>query len=308
LFVRRGPDSILDMAPTPRIPPELTKSPFSVDEARRHGVSRAQLLGSSWRRLGRGFYAWHEIAEAPMTRLMAAKLRLPDQAVFTGSTAAWLHGLDIAPCSPIEAAVPSTSRTSRLVGVAVRRCSIPAAETSMRRGVRVTSAVRTIADLACRLPLTDAVALLDTALHGRLVNSGRLCDWAGTHAGYRGVRRLKRSLELADPAAESVMETRLRLLLVLAGLPHPRSQVSLRDDLGHFLARPDLLYSEARLAIEYDGATHRASLAADNRRQNRLINAGYRLLRFTAGDVLDAPAAVVSVVRRALASPTLRTE
>jgi very-short-patch-repair endonuclease len=42
------------------------------------------------------------------------------------------------------------------------------------------------------------------------------------------------------------------------------------------------------------------SLAADNRRQNRLIDAGYRLLRFTAGDVLDAPAAVVLMVGRAL--------
>src|SRR5579864_5065579 len=293
------------MAPTPRIPPDLTKGPFTIEEARRHGVSRAQLLGASWRRLSRGLYAWHEIAEGPMTRLIAAKLRLPDAAVFTGPSAAWLHGLDIAPCSPIEAAVPSTSSTSRLVGVVVRRCSIPATETSVRRGLRVTGPVRTIADLTCRLPLTDAVALLDMALHARLVNSGQLLGWASTHAGYRGVRRLKRALELADPAAESAMETRLRLLLVLAGLPHPRSQVSLRDDFGLFLARPDLYYPDARLAIEYDGATHRERLAADNRRQNRLIDAGYLLLRFTAGDVLDAPASVVSLVRRALASPML---
>jgi hypothetical protein len=159
------------MAPAARIPPDLTNGPFTVEEARLHGVSRAQLLGASWRRLGRGLYAWHEIAEAPMTQLIA-KLRLPDAAVFTGPTAAWLHGLDIRPYSPIEAAVPSTNSTSRLVGVVVRRCSIPAAETSIRRGLRVTSAVLTIADLACRLPLTDAVALLDTALHGRLVNRG----------------------------------------------------------------------------------------------------------------------------------------
>jgi hypothetical protein len=186
LLLCRAPASILGMAPTPRIPPELTKGPFTVDDARRHGVSRAQLLGASWRRLGRGVYAWHEIAEAPMTRLIAAKRRLPGAAVFTGSTAAWLNGLDIAPCSPIEAAVPSTSSTSSLVGVVVRRCSIPAVETSIRRGVRVMSAVRTIADLACRLPLTHAVALLDTALHGRLVNRGRLRDWASTHSGYPG--------------------------------------------------------------------------------------------------------------------------
>jgi hypothetical protein len=136
------------MAPTPRVPPELIKCPFTIDEARRHGVSRAQLLDASWRRLGRGFYAWHEIAEAPMSRLIAAKLRLPEAAVFTGPTAAWLHGLEIAPCSPIEATVPSNSSASRLVGVVVRRCGILAAETSIRRGLRVTSAVRTIADLA----------------------------------------------------------------------------------------------------------------------------------------------------------------
>lgn len=148
----RTPTSIRGMAPIPRIPPGLTEGPFTVEEARRHGVSRAQLLGGSWRRLGPGIYAWHEIADTPMTRLMAARLRLPDAAVFSGPTAAWLHGLNIPPCSPIEASLPSTSSTSRLVGVLVRRCRIPAAETSIRRGLRVTSAVRTIADLACRLP------------------------------------------------------------------------------------------------------------------------------------------------------------
>ena len=148
--------------------------------------------------------------------------------------------------------------------------------------------------------MTDAIALLDMALHRRLVTSVRLNDWACAHAGYRGVRRLKRALELADPAAESVMETRLRLLLVLAGQARPRAQVSLRDDCGLFLARPDLYYPEAQLAIEYDGATHRGSLAADNRRQNRMVDAGYRLLRFTAADLLSAPDSVVTLVRRAL--------
>jgi len=302
LFPCRAPATIHGVAPTPRIPPELTNGPFTVEEARLHGLSRAQLLGASWRRLGPGCYAWREIADAPMTRLNAAKLRLPDAAVFTGSTAAWLHGLDTAPYSPIEAAVPRGSTTSRLVGVVVRRCSIPAAETSIRCGLRITSALRTIADLACRLPLTDAVALLDAALHRRLVKSGRLRDWAGTHAGHRGVRRQRRALDLADSAAESVMETRLRLVLVLAGLPRPRSQVALRDDFGLFLARADLYYPDARLAIEYDGATHRESLAADNRRQNRMVDAGYRLLRFTAADVLSAPDSVVTLVRRALSA------
>ena len=54
------------------------------------------------------------------------------------------------------------------------------------------------------------------------------------------------------------------------------------------------------LKIEYDGETHRFSLAADNRRQNRILEAGYRLLRFTASDIFRTPASVVGQVERAL--------
>jgi very-short-patch-repair endonuclease len=52
--------------------------------------------------------------------------------------------------------------------------------------------------------------------------------------------------------------------------------------------------------LEYDGGVHRDSLADDNRRQNRLINSGYRLLRFTAGDIYQTPDSVVDQVRWAL--------
>jgi hypothetical protein len=96
------------------------------------------------------------------------------------------------------------------------------------------------------------------------------------------------------------METRLRLLLVRAGLPRPQAQVALLDDRGHFLGRPDLYYPAQRLALEYDGSTHRDSLVEDSRRQNRLLTAGYRLLRFTAPDVLGNPAVVVQQVCDAL--------
>jgi very-short-patch-repair endonuclease len=97
------------------------------------------------------------------------------------------------------------------------------------------------------------------------------------------------------------METRLRMILVLGGLPRPRVQVELRDASGGFLARPDLLYPEARLAIEYDGSNHRNRLVADNRRQNRLQRAGYSMLRYTGPDVSDRPQAVVAEVAAELA-------
>jgi very-short-patch-repair endonuclease len=187
--------------------------------------------------------------------------------------------------------------------MAVRRSALSASETVRRRDYRATSVVRTLADLGRRLPLEEAVAALDMALHKRLLRSDDLNSWACAHPRYPGIPRLRRIIELAERATESVMETRLRLLLVLARLPRPHAQISLYDEFGDFLGRPDFYYPHHRLVIEYDGAGHRENLMGDNRRQNRLVDAGYRLLRFTAADVLSAPDSVVDLVRRALSAP-----
>jgi very-short-patch-repair endonuclease len=117
-----------------------------------------------------------------------------------------------------------------------------------------------------------------------------------------GAKQFRRVVQASEPLAESPMETRLRMLLVLARLPRPEAQVSLHDARHRFLGRVDLYYPTQRLAIEYDGGTHRMSLVDDNRRQNLLLNAGFRLLRFTFADIRDTPSAVVDQVRHALAS------
>jgi very-short-patch-repair endonuclease len=108
--------------------------------------------------------------------------------------------------------------------------------------------------------------------------------------------RLGRFDDLAEPA-ESPMETRLRWTLLQAGLPRPQVQTELRDSEGRFLGRADLYYPQSRLVIEYDGANHRDRLVEDDRRQNTLLTAGFRLLRFTAA---DQPEVVTALVRRAL--------
>jgi very-short-patch-repair endonuclease len=86
------------------------------------------------------------------------------------------------------------------------------------------------------------------------------------------------------------------MILVVGGLPRPEAQVSIHDRWGRFLGRPDLYYRDQKLGIEYDGGTHRDTMADDNRRQNRLLRSGVRLLRFTAGDVLGNPGAIVAQV------------
>ena len=102
--------------------------------------------------------------------------------------------------------------------------------------------------------------------------------------------------ELAEPA-ESRMETRLRWTLIQAGLPKPNVQTELRNEEDRFAGRADLYYPSACLVIEYDGQNHRERLVEDNRRQNRLLAAGFRLLGFTAS---DRPEMITSLVRRAL--------
>jgi very-short-patch-repair endonuclease len=157
-------------------------------------------------------------------------------------------------------------------------------------------------DLGARPPLLEAVVALDMALHARLVRLPELRDYAALRAGSKGAFQFREAVALAEPLAESPMETRLRVLLVLARLPRPEAQVSLHDEHGRFLGRVDLYYAADRLAIEYDGGLHRKSLVEDNRRQNRLVNAGYRLLRFTVADIRETPIAVLDQVKRALKS------
>ena len=139
------------------------------------------------------------------------------------------------------------------------------------------------------------------ALDAELTDKATLRHYAATANGRRGVARLKSLAEIAAPA-QSPMETRLRWLLHSAGLPKPEVQYDLYDDSGNFLGRADLYYPSAQLVIEFDGGNHRDRLISDNRRHNSLINAGYRILRFTGPDVYGRADSVVAQVRAAYLS------
>lgn len=96
------------------------------------------------------------------------------------------------------------------------------------------------------------------------------------------------------------METRLRWLLLSAGLSTQEVQTDLYSTTYQFVGRADLYYRSAHLVIEFDGGNHRDRLVSDDRRQNLLVSAGYRVLRFTSADLRARPAAVVAQVRAAL--------
>ncbi len=286
------------MARRAEVPEELTRGPFSLVQARQAGLSRAQLRSANWRRLAAGLYVFAGLASSPIILLQAYRGRLPQGAVFSGNTAAWLHGIDVPADEPVEITIPYRCPVSDRAGMFVRRSTLSDADVDERRGLPVTSRLRTVFDLARHLTLVEAVVAIDMALHRRLVADVK--TYVAAHPRLGGITQARRAVDLVHPAAESPMETRLRMLLVMAGLPRPDLQVPLRDDRGVFIARPDLYYPTQRVAIEYDGGTHRDRLAEDDRRQNRLLGAGFQLLRFTASDVYNSPETIVAQVRAAL--------
>jgi hypothetical protein len=252
--------------------------------------------------MGPNVYVWAGLPDTPELKLDAACKRLPPEAVFSGLTAAWLHGLDVGAVESIEVTISKGIGVSARSGIEVRRAALSPKDVVSIRGKKVTSSLRTFSDICFRLSVTEAVVVADMALRTRLVRPDDLKALCVRRARRFGVASLRRVVGFAEPASESPMESRLRMLLVLGGLPRPQAQVRLHDERGLFLGRPDLYYPSHRLALEYDGTTHRTSLVEDNRRQNRLVAAGIRLLRFTAGDVLHSPESVVSQVRGYLSS------
>jgi len=276
----------------------LKRGPFFVADATREGLTWDDLQTKGWSRLSRGQYAWAGLPDGNLLRLRAATQRIPAGCALSGPTAAWLLGVDMPPCEPIEVMGSRETPIRARAGIRVRRAALPDSDVVMCRGFRITSPLRTACDLGSRRDLVECVVALDAILHARVVDMKDLQAYVDTHAGAKGVRKLRRALALAEPKTESPMETRLRMQLVKARLPRPLVQVDLHDASGNFLGRADLYYPERRLVIEYDGENHKDRLVPDLRRQNALINAGYCVLRFTAAD-LKVPGSVAAQVRRA---------
>jgi very-short-patch-repair endonuclease len=99
------------------------------------------------------------------------------------------------------------------------------------------------------------------------------------------------------------METRLRLLIVLAGLPEPKVNHKIRDEHGRVLVRLDLSYPELRLIVEYDGRQHAEDTDQWNRdldRREYFDDEEWRILVVTAKGIFREPERTLHRVRRAL--------
>lgn len=281
----------------------MLDGPFRGSTAVADGCVTANVLrGPRYRRLFPDVYAATELKPDLALRSRAAFLWKQGAGVLAGHSAAEIY---VARCSPADAAVEIVVPGQHLrgpPGVLVRRDLLAADERRRYRDVEVTTPVRTAYDLARRGTVTEAVVAVD-ALTARFgFAPAEVLDLAARYPRARGRRRLAEVVGHAEPLSDSAMETRLRMLLVLAGLPRPKAQHCVTDHRGRIVAYADLAYPERRIAIEFDGAEHfePQRTRRDIRRGTRLTGLGWAVFRYLADDVYRTPERTVGEVREAL--------
>lgn len=170
------------------------------------------------------------------------------------------------------------------------------------RGIRCTDPVTTFVQLAGCLPLVDLVVLGDALVKrfkiapSRLVRACRECTDYYAGAALVAARYVRRGVD-------SPMESRLRMLLVLAGLPEPKVDVRIVGDDGVWKRRYDLCYPEFRLIVEYDGRQHADNARqweSDLERREQLDDEEFRILVVTARGIFVEPERTIERVRRQL--------
>ena len=279
---------------------------FTADQARAEGWTgrtiRRRIAAHRW-----VYVAGRALAE-PAERwtafqlATAARLTYP-QGVISHRTAAVLHGFP--GMDRCEQVCDVTFTTSRRPGRAIRVHMLrldPVDVEITRAGLRITTRERTALDCLATLDLTDALDLWAWVSTRRVLDRARLDAAIARRRHWYGTPQLTRLRDLVADGAVSGAEYEFHRLLREAGLTGWTANVPIRID-GELIAVADVAFLAHLLIIEIDGwrahSSHE-SFVADRRRQNRLITAGYTVLRFTWDDLTHRRSEVVAQIRAAL--------
>jgi len=187
-------------------------------------------------------------------------------------------------------------------GIAVRSYDLDTRETLVRNGIRITTPERTAFDIGRSLSVDRSIPVLDALAHATNFKVADVVSLAAARPGSRGIRRLRSALKLVDGGAESPQESRVRLLLVAAGLPPPQTQIEFTDEFGTARIRVDMGWREWRVAVEYDGIQHwsdRYQRSWDIDRIAMLEAMGWVVVRVSA-EMLSRPDVIIERVRSKL--------
>ncbi|MGU3434919.1 hypothetical protein ACNHUS_18120 [Actinomycetes bacterium M1A6_2h] len=258
-----------------------------------------------------------------LLEVQGAVSRSSPEVVVSHQSAALLHGFEM--WNPDLAIVHLSSTRARGGRKEPHRHlhadGLTPADITIVDGMRVTTAARTIADLARTESFEKAVCVGDSGLRRSLLAKQRVSDALET-SSTRGRTAARRAIEFMDPRSETVGESRSRVYIHRHGLPAPELQVTLLDTYGRFLGRPDCLWEDEGVIGEFDGMVKYSkylrpgerpgdAVAREKSREDQLRSFGWMVVRWTWADLSTRLAAdrierAMETARRMPAPTTIR--
>lgn len=249
------------------------------------------------------------MAGTPRTRAsvdMAAVLDSGLQSSLSHLSAAARWGLPAGDVPRPHVTAPRTHRRQVELAIVHEPRSLEPTHTTAVDGIPITTPARTLFDIAnLRGVHPDRIErFTDAALSRGLTTVARLrtvLDELPTR-GRRGralMRRLIEERETGTNPTESNLEFRFAALAKQAGFRELDRQVDLGDG-DDWIGRVDFVDRAARMVVEIDGERFHSShtdLGRDQRRQRRLEQAGWTVVRFSDVDVWHRGAWVVEQLR-----------
>jgi very-short-patch-repair endonuclease len=276
--------------------------PFTTRQAAAAGITPARLRGPGFRQLGKGVYVAATVPPSRLHSVQAALLTHPASAFASHTSAAAVYRIPV-PHHPHEhVSVFDADDRRRRAGV---RSHVAAAEVRVLtvRGIRVSEPAQTLVELAALLPLVDLVVAGDDLVRREWYSPNELMAYCAASTDPHAGRALE-AARYVRAEVDSPMESRLRMLLVLAGLPEPEVNHKVRDELGHVRMRFDLSYPQVQVVVEYDGRQHADSHEQydhDIDRREEIDGMKWRILVVTSPGVYRDPERTLRRVRHLLA-------
>lgn len=281
-------------------PPLDTKRPFTRAAGIRAGIPAKDFRRDRFQVVLRGVHLDRGVEVTPRIRALAALALVDESAHASHVSAARVYGVPI-PTHP-EEHVTVSKPAQRRVRDGVRCHVRPESRVRVIAGVRVSAPTRLFVELASMLSLVDLVIAGDHLVRKEKVTCDELVAACADLPGEAG-KRARRAAALVRSDVDSPMETRLRLLLVLAGIPEPRVNLTIRDVLGDRIRRYDLAWPSVKVIVEYDGRHHVERIEhweSDLARREQIDDEDWRILVVVSNGIFKDPGGTVDRVFRLL--------
>lgn len=171
-----------------------------------------------------------------------------------------------------------------------------------RDGVRLSAPVQVFVELATLIPLVDLVVVGDHMVRNGLVSLATLLQYCAGASG-PGAVQAREAAGYVRERVDSPMETRLRMLIVLAGLPEPEVNPTVGD--GVEFRKYDLCYRRSKTIVEYDGRLHierEQQWESDLERREAIDDDAWRIVVVVAKGVYKKPGDTLARLHRILLS------